>query len=338
MAADLTSPRVGIVGAGLMGRWHADAAQHVGSQVVVVVDADAKRASALSRRLHGRPAAATDLGQAIREQRVDVVHVCTPLASHETLAREAMLAGAHVLLEKPLTPDGPSTERLFALATTQRVLLCPVHQFLFQQGVLAAQRALPTLGDVHHLELVACSAGAELPGAAPPESVALDILPHGLALAGRLLERELASSAWVVSDGRDGEIRALAQVDHTSVMLTVSMGSRPTENSLTIRCDRGTVRSDLFHGFATIERGSTSRFGKVVRPFGAATAQLHAASTNLIGRAVRREPAYPGLRELVRRFHLAVQGRGDNPISAEESIDVARVRDTISRARALRSS
>src|SRR5678816_1924030 len=96
--------------------------------------------------------------------------------------------------------------------------------------------------------------------------------------------------------------------------LSVSMRARPTENSLTIRCDGGTVRANLFHGYATIERGAPSRLEKLGRPFAGSTQALGAAAANLVARAVRREPAYPGLRELVRRFHLASAQSGPSPI------------------------
>jgi hypothetical protein len=112
-------------------------------------------------------------------------------------------------------------------------------------------------------------------------------------------------------------------------MLAVSMRARPTENSLVVRCDLGTVRANLYHGFATIERGAPSRVDKVGRPFVASVLTLGAALQNLGGRAVRGESAYPGLRELVRRFHLACVGQGSSPISVEDSLDVARARDTI---------
>jgi hypothetical protein len=163
--------------------------------------------------------------------------------------------------------------------------------------------------------------------------VALDILPHGIALAGRLLRRELAQCTWIVEGAPEGELRAITQVEHTSVMLTVSMASRPTENSLTVRCDAGTIRADLFHGFSVIERGVASRADKIARPFQTSAELFAGATLNLAKRAIRREPAYPGLRELVRQFNLAVQHAAESPISVREAIDVARVRDTIARQR-----
>ena len=337
MTATPASLRAAVVGAGLMGRWHAHAIGRVGGEVVAVVDPDTERARALASHLPGHPVVAPDLPRAIREHGVQVVHVCSPLSSHEAITRQAIDAGAHALVEKPLAPDAAVAARLHALAADRGLLLCPVHQFLFQRGILRSEAALQDLGPIRHIDLVACSAGAEGRDDGEREQIALDILPHGLALARRLLAVSLVDVRWRVGQGPPGEVRAAAETGGVSVAFVVSMRSRPTENSLTVRCDRGTVRADLFHGYATIERGSPSRLDKVARPFVSATQGLSAAMSNLVGRAVRREPAYPGLRELVRRFHRACATLGPSPISVEESIDVAHARDSIVAARSRRA-
>lgn len=334
MSTPPASLRAAIVGAGLMGRWHARAIAQVGGHVVAVVDRDVARAKALAAQLPTHPVCVAELGALLHGERLDVVHVCAPLAAHAALVEEGIAAGVHLLVEKPLAEDASMVERLHALAEARGVSLCPVHQFLFQPGVLDAARALPTLGPVRMLDVVACSAGADEQGDFAREAIALDILPHGLALARRLLGRTLSETEWEVSGGAAGEIRAVATLGDTSVVLSVSMHARPTENSLTVRCDAGTVRANLFHGYATIERGKPSRADKALRPFISSATSAGAAFGNLLGRSIRRETAYPGLRELVRRFHEACAGRGPLPISVEESVDVARARDTIAARRA----
>ena len=304
--------------------------------MVAVIDQDLARASALAVRLPGRPAAESALGNALRAHGVQVLHVCTPLFTHEPIAREAIDAGVHLLVEKPLAGNATSVEQLHAQATAAGVLLCPVHQFLFQAGILRLERVLPSLAPVRQLDVVACSAGAEGGTDAEREQVALDILPHGLALARRLLGVDLAPTSWHVGSGPAGELRVLGDVAGTSVSLSVSMRARPTENSLTVRADRGTVRANLFHGFATVERGTPSRRDKVLRPFTGSTQMLGAATGNLLRRILTGESAYPGLRELVRRFHLAAAGEGSIPVTVAESLDVARARDTIASKRANR--
>jgi predicted dehydrogenase len=336
VSAAPTSIRAAVVGAGLMGRWHAHAIQRAGGRVVAVIDADVRRAESLCARIPGKPLAAADVGSLLSKYPIDVVHVCTPIESHEGVTGAALDAGAHVLVEKPIAPHTATVEALHARAAEQGLLLCPVHQFLFQPGVLSAAQWLTELGTVRHFELVACSAGADHGSSAEREQVARDILPHGLALARRLLGAAWLESGWYIAPGSAGEIRASTACGPTSISIMVSMTARPTENSLTIRCDGGTVRANLYHGYASLERGTPSRIDKLARPFAGAALVLGAATGNLARRAVRGESAYPGLRELVARFYRATTGVGDPPISAAESIDVARAREMLVGARVVR--
>jgi hypothetical protein len=71
--------------------------------------------------------------------------------------------------------------------------------------------------------------------------------------------------------------------------------------------------------------GSTRRSGHFV----GSSLALGAAAANIASRVLIAEPAYPGLRELVRRFHRAVVQGGPSPIGDDESIDVARMRDAL---------
>jgi hypothetical protein len=56
---------------------------------------------------------------------------------------------------------------------------------------------------------------------------------------------------------------------------------------------------------------------------------FNAASTNLFGRAIRGEAAYPGLRRLIQNFYASARGECPPPITAEEAIAVADARDAI---------
>jgi predicted dehydrogenase len=272
------------------------------------------------------------LERALERHRPDVVHVCTPLPTHEAVVAAALDARVHALVEKPLAADAETTRRLHERAASLDVLLCPVHQFLFQRGMLRAMAQLPDLGPIRQVDAIACSAGADGGTDQDRERVARDILPHALALARRILGAGIADAAWQVIGGA-GEIRATAPCGTATVMLAVSMRARPTENSLTVRCDGGTVRANLYHGYAVVDRGGPSRLDKVARPFVSSSGTFVSAATNLVARVVRAEPAYPGLRELVRRFHRAVLDGSPLPIGIDESVDVAHMRDGILESR-----
>lgn len=322
-------PRAILVGAGLMGRWHADAVRHAGYPIAAVVDLDAQRASALASRYTGARAATT-----LREVAAagDVVHVCTPVSTHSALAEAALAAGCHAIVEKPLAERAETVRALLARADAAERVLVPVHQYLFQPGVLRAERLLDVVGPVLHADAVACTAGADGRSDAEHDRIALEILPHPLSLFARLVAPEVDMAAWHVTHSRPGELRASGTLGAISVSILVSTHGRPTRNTLLLVGARGTVRLDLFHGYAVVIRGEPTRAFKVAHPFVDAARTAASAAANLAVRAVRRETAYPGLRELVRRVYDAVQRNGPAPIAAAEMLAVARARDQIADA------
>lgn len=322
-----TPLRVGIVGAGLMGRWHAHAAQRAGGRIVAVLDRDADAAAALAQRCPG--AVVVDALDRLTPCRVEVAHVCTPLATHERLAVRLLEAGVHVLAEKPLTDDADGTARLLARADQAERRLCPVHQFPFQDGARWARAALARIGAPVHLQAVFRSAGAEGPGTPTPDAVVADILPHPLSLFEAFVPGCLDVLAWTALRPAPGELRAAAVQDGVSFGIDVSMRARPTETTLVVAGTDGTFTLNLFHGYAVFEPGAVSRARKIVQPFDRSARHLLAAAANLTRRTWRQEPAYPGLRPLVAAFYRAVRGRGDVPLAPEVVLRTAHARDAL---------
>jgi predicted dehydrogenase len=326
---DVQLLRVAIVGAGLMGRWHAHAARHAGAQVAAIVDRDAARAKALAARYPGCRSG-TRLDESL--DAVDAVHVCTPTAAHGPLAREALNGGRHVLVEKPLATTAVETADLLGAAASNGVLLCPVHQFLFQDGVERALVRLLAIAPLRHVAITICSAGADAADSATRDAIAADILPHPLSLLGRVLPGTVCDLDWSVRHPAAGEVRALAQGDDVTASLVVSMSGRPTTNRMELVGGGGTIRVDLFHGFAVTLGGTVSRARKVAQPFTEAVVVTAAAAANLVTRAWRREPAYPGLRSLIERFYRAAATGDVCPITPREILDTARACDRLERA------
>ncbi len=323
------SPAVIIVGAGLMGRWHAHAARKLGARVAAVVDPDPTRAVALAGR-HGGCAPFARLEEALgAAPEATIVHVCTPSAAHEALAGAALAAGRHVMVEKPLAPDLATTRRLLEAAAARGRLLCPVHQFVFQRGVLRAHALLPEFGPLRHFDMRVCSAGADGKSDAERDDIALEILPHALALAVRFCPAPITDGAWGLRRMAAGELQGDGAVGGASVTARISMSGRPPVNELRLVGERGAVYADLFHGFSYLETGPASQAGKVARPFALALRHGAAATANLALRALGGEQAYPGLRELVRRFYAAGAGVGKAPILPDETLAVAEVWDRL---------
>ena len=313
-----------------MGRWHAAAVAAAGECVAASVDPRLESARLLAARHPGaRPV--PDLDGGLLGGDVDVVHLCTPLETHAELAERAIRSGHHVLVEKPLAQNQRITADLLQLAAAHGVVLCPVHQFLFQEGVRRVRLMLPMIGPLLHLDLVACSAGGLRGGEDRLERIALDILPHPLSLLARFLPTALSELPWHVSRPLPGELRASAHAHDVSAGILISMRGRPTTNTFRLIGERATAHVDLFHGFAVIETGRVSRARKVLHPFALSFQTLLSATGNLTRRAIRGEPAYPGLRELVRAFYAAARGVGPPPVTPREVLEVAAVRDLLSR-------
>jgi predicted dehydrogenase len=310
-----------------MGKWHADAVRKVGGVVALVTDADPSRAQALASDVGA--ASTGSLAAALSIELVDVIHVCTPPSDHYATVRSALLAGLHVICEKPMAETAATTAELYAAARQRDVLLCPAHQYAFQDGMMRVLRRLPALGRLTTVSCVISTAGSDGGDDAAMDKLSIDVLPHPLSLVARIIPRSLANTRWNVTRARSGEMQVIGTHAGVSLSIQISTHGRPTINTLRLTGERGTANVDLFHGFAAFDDVDASRLGKIIHPFAASGRTLTAATGNLLRRASRREPAFPGLRELVRRFYAAVRAKDSSPVEVDESLDVAAARDTI---------
>ena len=123
---------------------------------------------------------------------------------------------------------------------------------------------------------------------------------------------------------------------HGGVLISmfVSAHARPTCMSTKLQCKSGAVEINGFHGYAVVTPGEVSKAAKIGAPFLGSLRTLTAASSNLASRSLRREPAYSGLRELVRRFYVAVASGGESkpPIDRATIIEGATLRDILAAA------
>ena len=171
--------RVGVVGCGYWGSKHIRVLSDL-PQVSAVVIIDGRpeiRASvgADHPRAHQRP----DLTSAIDD--VDAIVVATPPESHFDVAAQAIEAGKHVLVEKPLTTNTVDALRLVKMAGTAGVTLAAGHTFAYNDAVwkLAEIIQLGTLGRLHYLDAARLSLGLYRHDV----NVLWDLAAHDIAIA-----------------------------------------------------------------------------------------------------------------------------------------------------------
>ena len=120
-----THRRAAVIGCGDVSAVHIDALLDLNEvELVAVCDTDAVVLAEVSDRL-GVPGFA-DHRSLLSEVRPDVVHICTPHDQHVAVAIDALAAGVHVILEKPLASTREDGDALVAAAadSAARLAVC----------------------------------------------------------------------------------------------------------------------------------------------------------------------------------------------------------------------
>jgi len=135
--------RVGVVGVGYLGRFHAQKyAVLPGVTLIAVVDTDANRAAEIAQEFH--TTALTDYREIFGQ--VDCVSIAVPTQFHHAVACEFLQHGIDVLVEKPLTATATEGHELVALAERHQRILQVGHLERFNPalrsltGILTAPR------------------------------------------------------------------------------------------------------------------------------------------------------------------------------------------------------
>jgi predicted dehydrogenase len=147
--------RVGIVGFGAMGAWHADRARTLrGFGLHSICDITPAQRRAAERK-YGCPAHA-DLDEFLADDRLDLVVVATPTNAHEKPVVRALRAGKHVLCEKPLACTEAEARRMFAAAAAAGRTLMTFQNRRGDSDFLTVQKAVRSgaLGRLHDIRLI----------------------------------------------------------------------------------------------------------------------------------------------------------------------------------------
>src|SRR6185295_1510558 len=115
--------RIGLIGAGFMGRAHTIAYREVGAVfdlpavpvLELIAEIDQRTATAAARKLGFRRATG-DWRELVQDPTVDLVDITAPTAAHREIAVAALAAGKHVYCEKPLALTAAEARGLAARA------------------------------------------------------------------------------------------------------------------------------------------------------------------------------------------------------------------------------
>jgi DUF1009 family protein/predicted dehydrogenase len=174
--------RVGVVGVGYLGRFHAQKyARLPEADLVAIVDTNREHAQKVADEVN------TITLQDYRELigRVDAVSLVTPTSYHYAIARDFLAAGIHVLLEKPMTNTVEEADHLIELADKNNCVLQIGHLERFNSAFSAIRPRLknPMFIEAHRLAFFN-ERGLEV-------DVILDLMIHDIDLALHIIEAPL---------------------------------------------------------------------------------------------------------------------------------------------------
>jgi predicted dehydrogenase len=155
--------RIGIAGCGLAARIHLDRLIALESaEVVGCADPNLPSALALADRVSvsgsagagGKPVPAySDHRELLRQQAPDALAIFTPHLSHYRLTMDALQAGCHVFIEKPLTTNSQEAADIVSLARGRGLKVGVGHQFRLCPSLIEARRRV-TAGEIGAVRMV----------------------------------------------------------------------------------------------------------------------------------------------------------------------------------------
>lgn len=273
--------RVGVIGCGYWGEKHVRVLTQM-PEVGAVVAIDA-RAEVRTRIATNHPSVTThaDLGAALDD--VDAVLVATPPESHAELATQAIEAGKHALVEKPMTRTSSEGRALIALATTNDVTLAVGHTFMHNAAVNKLVDIVRNgeLGKIHHMDAARLSLGLYRRDV----NVIWDLAAHdvsiSLAVLGRVPDHV---SCWAMRHTESytedvASLRLLYEAENIESTIRVSwLDPMKVRRTTVVGADRMAVYDDLAadERIKILDRGREQlgkasavayRYGDMIAPF-----------------------------------------------------------------------
>jgi predicted dehydrogenase len=341
--------KIGIVGGGQIATVHIPYVRsYPGAEIVALSDADEGRARSIAARFAISNPCRT-LAELL-EHRPDVVHIVTPPQTHASLAIQAMEAGAHVFVEKPMAVNLEEAEAMEAVARRCGVKLCVDHNHLFDPALVQA-RALLAQGDIGELVSVEAYEGFSLgtpdnpyvqPGAAAhwvhrlPGGIFQNLAPHPVYLLLAFLDPPKTLHAVAQKTGRvptsfADELRVLVSSDNGLGCFMVSLSIQPFMKYVNLYATEGSIRVNLSTNSLTVARNRElpRALARGMLGVDEAAQLVQGTMANAYQVARGRLRPYPGMGVLIRKFYRSIEENRPAPVDGEAGREVVRVLDQV---------
>ena len=341
--------KAAIVGCGKIADAHAEEIGKLpGVNLVSVCDLEPLMAEQLAAR-YGIKSWYSDLTAMLSTEKPDVLHITTPPQSHLALTRQAISAGAHVFLEKPVALYHSEVQAIVDAVRDAGKKLGVNYWPQFEEQALQLRRlvAAGVIGDPVHIDSYI---GYNLAGdfgtairndpnhwvCRMPGQLFQNVLDH---VVNRIVPFIEDDDPAVTAFGYQGsaedaaafhlldELRVIVRGDRTSAYVTFSAHSRPVSNLLHVYGTKNSAHVDYNSRTIVLERSQPfpSALGRLFPPFQISRDYFKQGLKN-VGRFRRaRFHFFDGMRTLLTEFYRSVETGSPSPTSDGEILRVSSI-------------
>jgi predicted dehydrogenase len=339
--------RAAIVGCGAIAQWH-----HLpvwtrlaGIDVVALCDRDERLASELAGR-YRIGAWYTDFSRMLASEGPDIVDVCTPPGVHAALSVEALEAGCHVLIEKPMALNLQEFEQIVGPAHRSGMKICQVHHMLFEP-VMVKARNMVRHGAIGEFLGVDVRSSSHRDGELLrdrthwvhrlPAGILSESLAHPLYIAAAFAGSVSPVAIHAGRPGIDGvsaakEVRIVLKGERGMGGISYSCSNAPKDKLIVdVYGTKGNLRIDLWNSsLVKYGAGGESRSGRAFENLGQAFSIV--GNSLLTTLSVVTGRFHTGHYTLIKRVLESVQNDTEPPVTIEEARNVIEVLEKVARS------
>ncbi len=124
----------------------------------------------------------------LRDKELQLIAIATPVQTHYNLAKEALEAGKHLLIEKPLTASVKEAEKLVALSRKKNLILFVDHTFIYTGAIRKMKEFISSgeLGEILYFDSVRVNLGLFQSDV----NVVWDLAPHDISIMDHIISEK----------------------------------------------------------------------------------------------------------------------------------------------------
>ena len=335
--------KTALIGAGAFAKTHLQILKQIKqAEVVAVCDPNTEGAGILADQ-YGIPHVFESLDALLEFSQPDAVHIISPAQTHAPLSIQAMRAGCHVLVEKPMAVHAAEAKEMIRVASQKNVKLCVEHSNLYDGMMIQARKWLNQrmVGKVIQVESWFGTGLSKMPMSPYVKYDGKDHWVYGLpgGVYQNFISHPLSCVLDVMGPIQNIQVKAMyhkavphqdtdelrVQFDNGSAIgtLSLSLCATPRSNFIRIYGDEGTIEIDFMSRVAFLNKESGPLPKVISRNLIArkkGSIYLKAGRNNLWNLVTKKHGYFEGNEILIRLFYRSLIENTPLPVTHENGL------------------